>query len=116
LLRCNALQRYRAAQCYIAAQQSTVLQRSAAKSFFCLLWSYTARIPLHRPVEKLHCKEGWNFVLKKKTIVAATFFALLQGNGKFAFLLWFCCEEGDGSNVVTFLYDGGFLFFFRACL
>jgi hypothetical protein len=21
-----------------------------------------------------------------------------------AFLLWFCYEEGDGSNVVTFLY------------
>jgi hypothetical protein len=27
------------------------------------------------------------------------------------FLLWFCCEEGDGNNVVTFLY-GGDLFFF----
>jgi hypothetical protein len=21
--------------------------------------------------------------------------------------LWFCCEEGDGNNVVTFLYCGG---------
>jgi hypothetical protein len=21
--------------------------------------------------------------------------------------LWFCYEEGDGSNVVTFLYGGG---------
>jgi len=49
--------------------------------------------------------------LKKKTTVAAIFFALLQGNGEFAFLLWFCYEEGDGSNVVTFLYGGGFLFF-----
>jgi len=28
-----------------------------------------------------------------------------------AFLLWFCYEEGDGSNVVTFLYGGGFFFF-----
>jgi len=50
--------------------------------------------------------------LKKKTIDAATFFALLQGNGEFAFLLWFCCEEGDGSNVVTFLYGGRYYFFF----
>jgi hypothetical protein len=50
--------------------------------------------------------------LKKKTTVAATFFALLQGNGEFAFLLWFYCEEGDGSNVVTFLYGGGYYFFF----
>jgi hypothetical protein len=40
--------------------------------------------------------------LKKKTTSAVTFFALLQGNGKFAFLLWFCYEEGDNSNVVTF--------------
>jgi hypothetical protein len=35
-----------------------------------------------------------------------------------AFLLWFCYEEGDGSNVVTFLYGGGggggFFFFFFA--
>jgi hypothetical protein len=46
----------------------------------------------------------------KKTRAAATFFALLQGNGEFAFLLWFCCEEGDGSNVVTFLYGGEFVF------
>jgi len=29
-----------------------------------------------------------------------------------AFLLWFCCEEGDGSNVLTFLYGGGFFFSF----
>jgi hypothetical protein len=27
--------------------------------------------------------------------------------------LWFCCEEGDGSNVVTFLYGGGYNFFFE---
>jgi len=94
-------------------EHSVATQRRAAKSLFCLLWSCTAVVPLHRPAEKLHCKEGWNFVLKKKTIVAATFFALLQGNGKFAFLLWFCCEEGDGSNVVTFLYGGGYYFFFE---
>jgi len=37
---------------------------------------------------------------------------LLQGNGKFAFLLWFYCEEGDSTNVITFLYGGGFYFFF----
>jgi hypothetical protein len=29
-----------------------------------------------------------------------------------AFLLWFCCEKGDGSNVVTFLYGGDFFFSF----
>jgi hypothetical protein len=50
--------------------------------------------------------------LKKKTITATTFFALQQGNGEFAFLLWFCYEEGDGSNVVTFLYGGDFFFLF----
>jgi hypothetical protein len=27
-----------------------------------------------------------------------------------AFLLWFCCEEGVGSNVVTFLYGSGIFF------
>jgi hypothetical protein len=96
-----------------AAEHSVAGERKATKSFFCLLWSYTAAVPLHRPAEKLHCKESWNFVLKKKTTAAATFFALLQGNGKFAFLLWFCCEEGDGSNVVTFLYGGGYYFFFE---
>jgi hypothetical protein len=26
------------------------------------------------------------------------------------FLLWFCYEEGDGSNVVTFLYGGDIFF------
>jgi hypothetical protein len=52
--------------------------------------------------------------LKKKTKATATFFTLLQGNGEFAFLLWFCCEEGDGSDVVTFLYGGRFYFFFVA--
>jgi hypothetical protein len=52
--------------------------------------------------------------LKKKTRAAATFFALMQGNGEFAFLLWFCYEEGDGSNVITCLYGGGFYFFFVA--
>jgi hypothetical protein len=84
---------------------------NAAKTLFCLLWSCTAAVPLHLLAEKLRCKEGWNFVLKKKTTAAVTFFALLQGNGEFAFLLWFCCEEGDGSNVVTFLYGGGLFFF-----
>jgi hypothetical protein len=38
----------------------------------------------------------------------------MQGNGEFAFLLWFCYEEGDGSNVITCLYGGGFYFFFVA--
>jgi hypothetical protein len=23
------------------------------------------------------------------------------------FFRWFCCEEGDGSNVVAFFYGGG---------
>jgi hypothetical protein len=50
--------------------------------------------------------------LKKKTTAVAIFFALLQGNGEFTFLLWFCCEEIDGSIVVTFLYGGGCYFFF----
>jgi len=84
---------------------------AAAQTFLCLLWNCTAAIPLHLPVEKLRCKEGWNFVLKKKTTTAATFFALLQGIGEFVFLLWFCWEEGDGNNVVAFLYGGGFFFF-----
>jgi hypothetical protein len=26
----------------------------------------------------------------------------------FAFLLWFCSEEGDNKNVVIFLYGGDF--------
>ncbi len=43
---------------------------------------------------------------------AVTFFALLQGNGEFAFLLWFCYEEGDGNNVVTFLYGGRYYIVF----
>jgi len=47
---------------------------------------------------------------KKKATVAATFFTLLQGNGEFAFLLWFCYKEGDNINVVTFLYGGDFTF------
>jgi hypothetical protein len=33
-----------------------------------------------------------------------------------AFLLWFCCEEGDGSNVVTFLYGGSIFIFLCWCL
>jgi len=37
---------------------------------------------------------------------------LLQGNGDLSLSLWFCCEEGDGSNVVAFLYGGGFCLFF----
>jgi len=32
----------------------------------------------------------------------------------FAFLLWFCYEKGDGSNVIAFLYGDNFLFFFGA--
>jgi hypothetical protein len=27
--------------------------------------------------------------------------------GACALFLWFCYEEGDGSNVITFLYGGG---------
>jgi hypothetical protein len=38
--------------------------------------------------------------------------ALLQGNGNLRLSFAVCCEEGDGSNVVTFLYGGGFFFFF----
>jgi len=37
---------------------------------------------------------------------------LLQGNGEFAFLLWFCYKKGDSNNVVTFFYGGGYYFFF----
>jgi hypothetical protein len=33
--------------------------------------------------------------------------ALLHKMGACALFLWFCCEEGDGSNVITFLYGGG---------
>ncbi len=36
--------------------------------------------------------------------------ALLQKHGEGNYLRlswWFCCEEGDGSNVVAFFYDGG---------
>jgi hypothetical protein len=64
----------------------------------------------HLPAEKLRCKEGWNFVLKKKMTATATFFALLQRNGEFVFLLWFCWKEGDGSNVVAFVYGGGYYY------
>jgi hypothetical protein len=39
---------------------------------------------------------------------------LLQGNGNLRLSLWFYCEEGDNSNVVNFLYGGGFLFFLVA--
>jgi hypothetical protein len=28
-------------------------------------------------------------------------------NGDMGLVLWFCCKEGDSSNVVTFLYGGG---------
>jgi hypothetical protein len=32
---------------------------------------------------------------------------LLHKMGACALFLWFCYEEGDSSNVVTFLYGGG---------
>jgi len=32
--------------------------------------------------------------------------ALLQKNNDLRFLWWFCWEEGDDNNVVTFLYGG----------
>jgi hypothetical protein len=38
--------------------------------------------------------------------------ALLQGNGDLRLSLWFCYKKGDGNNVVTFLYGGGFYFIF----
>jgi len=38
--------------------------------------------------------------------------ALLQGNGNLRLCLWFYCEEGDGINVITFFYGGGFFIFF----
>jgi hypothetical protein len=45
---------------------------------------------------------------KKKMITSVTFsMALLHKMGACALFLWFCCEEVDGSNVVTFLYGGG---------
>jgi hypothetical protein len=33
--------------------------------------------------------------------------ALLQKNGGLHLFWWFYCEEGDGNNVVAFLYGGG---------
>jgi hypothetical protein len=30
--------------------------------------------------------------------------------------LWFCCEESDDSNVVTFLYGSGIFVFLYWCL
>jgi hypothetical protein len=33
--------------------------------------------------------------------------ALLHKMVAWALFLWFCCEEGDGSNVITFFYGGG---------
>jgi hypothetical protein len=42
--------------------------------------------------------------------------ALLEGNGDLCLSLWFCYEEGDDNNVITFLYGGGFLFLFCSCL
>jgi hypothetical protein len=45
---------------------------------------------------------------------------LLQRNGKFAFLLWFCCEEGDGrrwrQQCRHLPLWWQILFFLRACL
>ncbi len=43
-------------------------------------------------------------------IVSVTFFdgfAAKNGDGNYHRLFrWFCCEKGDGSNVITFFYGG----------
>jgi uncharacterized membrane protein len=45
---------------------------------------------------------------KKKTITFITFFdGFVAQIGYMCLFLWFCYKEGDGSNVVTFLYGGG---------
>jgi hypothetical protein len=45
---------------------------------------------------------------KKKTIVSVTFFDGFVATKWWPLpFLWFCYEEGDNNNVVTFLYGGG---------
>ncbi len=41
-----------------------------------MLWSCIAAIPLYYLAEKLHCREGWNVVLKKKMTT-------LEGKGQY---------------------------------
>jgi hypothetical protein len=44
---------------------------------------------------------------KKKTTVVVTFFdGFAAKNQRHVPFCWFSCEEGDGSNVVTFFYGG----------
>jgi hypothetical protein len=42
--------------------------------------------------------------------------ALLQRNGDLRLFWWFCYEEGDSSDVVAFLYGGGFIYLFLLLL
>jgi hypothetical protein len=44
---------------------------------------------------------------KKKTTTLVTFFdGFAAKNWRHVPFCWFSCEEGDGSNVVTFFYGG----------
>jgi hypothetical protein len=45
--------------------------------------------------------------LKKKKTLVTTFFALLQGNGEFAFLLWFrlTAMSSPSSMVADFIFS-----------
>jgi hypothetical protein len=49
-----------------------------------------------------------SIVTKKKKMTAsiAFFNGFVLTKWCPASFLWFCCEEGDGANVVTFLYGG----------
>ncbi len=52
------------------------------------------------------------FEKKEKTIIIfVTFlngFVIKNNNGNYGSLFrWFCCEKGDGNNVVTFFYGNG---------
>jgi hypothetical protein len=46
---------------------------------------------------------------KKKTTASVTFFNGFAARNwrPVLFFRWFCCEKGDGSNVVTSFYGGG---------
>jgi hypothetical protein len=44
---------------------------------------------------------------KKKMIASFTFFdGFTTKNGDLCLFWWFCYKEGDGDNVITFLYGG----------
>ncbi len=45
---------------------------------------------------------------KKKKTTSVTFFdGFVTKKWRPAPFLWFCWEEGDGNNVIAFLYGGG---------